>query len=40
MFGVRRVSSPSPGGTFGLSRGVSVEEEAAEEEEEEDAGDS
>lgn len=35
MFGTRRGSSPSPGGAFGLSWGVAVEEEGAEEEEEE-----
>ena len=31
--GARGASSPSPGGTFGLSLGVAVEEEAAEEQE-------
>ena len=48
VFEVRRTSSPSPGGTFGLSLGVAVDEEAAEKEEapvaveavEEESGDS
>ena len=43
MFRARRASSPSPGGTFGLSLGVAVDEEASEEVEapaKEEGGDS